>query len=526
MPHIAKSLLNTLPNTDDYARIFRSEALIEKMIQDGYTGRKGKGGFYRLNNEGGKREKESISLKTGEYGKSGKAALESAEAGKKGLRAVLEHSDKGGQYAKAVMVPVFGYVAGLVPEIAADIASVDAAMRWGYNWKHGPFEMMDAVGADWLIGALKEQGRPVPEFLAKAAGKSFYKVENGKRYQLMPSGDYAELKPRDGVLLLSDIKRAAAPVAKNGSASLWDIGDGVLCVEFTSKMNAIDTDIFAMEKKAMDLVKSGKFKAIVIYNEGENFSVGANLGLAVFAINIGLFPTIEQLVSEGQETYKALKFAPFPVVAAPSGMALGGGCEVLLHVAHVQAHAETYCGLVEVGVGLIPGWGGCKEMLLRSRGKGGGPMPAVGAAFETIGTAKVAKSAFEAKELGYFRKADGVTMNRDRLLFDAKQKALELAKDYKAPEPETLRLPGAGGKAALQLALDTLYLAGKATPYDMVVSDALADVLSGGKKDMLDDVSEDDVLELERTAFMKLVKNEGTIARIEHMLANGKPLRN
>jgi 3-hydroxyacyl-CoA dehydrogenase len=275
---------------------------------------------------------------------------------------------------------------------------------------------------------------------------SFYRVDNGKLNFFGTDGKYHPVVRAEGVLLLSDIKLGSKPVIKTGSASVWDVGDGVLCVEFTGKMNALDDQVFDAYAQAIKMIGDGKgaYKAMVIYNEGSNFSAGANLGLAIFAMNIALWPQIEELVTGGQKIYRALKYAPFPVVAAPSGMALGGGCEILLHADHVQAHAETYCGLVEVGVGLIPGWGGCKEMILRYQARereaskkavrsvtgqdkiwfspANTPMGAVRQAFETIGTARVAKSAAEAKEIGYFRDSDGITMNRDRLLFDARQK--------------------------------------------------------------------------------------------------------
>jgi 3-hydroxyacyl-CoA dehydrogenase len=333
------------------------------------------------------------------------------------------------------------------------------------------------------------------------------------------------------VLLLSDIKRAGKPIARNASASLWDIGDGVACLEFTGKMNALDNDVMALIQKAIGLIGDGKgdWKALVVHNEGDNFSVGVNLGLALFAVNIALWPQVEQTVQEGQETYKALKYAPFPVVGAPSGMALGGGCEILLHCDAVQAHAETYMGLVEVGVGVIPGWGGCKEMLTRAtlnKKRPGGPMPPIAQVFETISLAKVAKSADEARDLMFLRPTDGITMNRDRLLADAKAKALELAANYTPPEPVKLRLPGPTARAALGLAVDGFRLQGNATPHDVVVSSALAGVLGGGDTDITREVDEDELLELERAAFMKLVRNPATIARIEHMLTTGKPLRN
>lgn len=531
MPYLAGSLKANLPPEDPFCQAYVLPPVVAEMIANGYTGRKGKGGFYRVNKSAGGKIKEAVNLQTGAYAPVQSPTLASAEAGKKGgIRGVLTHPDKGGQYARAVMLRTLAYAASLVPDVADSVADVDTAMTLGFNWGSGPFAMMDALGTDILIAELEKEGIAVPPLLAQAKGRRFYRVE-GKAFQhLTPAGTYAPVVRPEGVLLLADIKRVSQPVAKNASASLWDIGDGVLCLEFHSKMNAIDLDIFALERKAISLIGDGKgvWKALVVHNEADNFSVGANLGMAMFLINTALWSQVEQFVQEGQETYKALKFAPFPVVAAPSGLALGGGCEILLHADHVQAHAETYCGLVEVGVGLIPGWGGCKEMLLRcfERPKGGGPLPPVAAAFETIGTAKTAKSAFEAKEIGYFRKSDGLTMNRDRLLYDAKMKALELAKNYHPPEPKTLRLAGPTIKAALSLAVEGLVQQGKATPHDVVVSGHLADVLSGYDSDITAERTEDDMLLYERKAFVQLVRTPGTIARIEYMLANGKPLRN
>jgi 3-hydroxyacyl-CoA dehydrogenase len=431
---------------------------------------------------------------------------------------------------------------------AENIADVDEAMRLGYNWKKGPFEMMDDLGAAWLADQWTKQGLPVPPLVAKVGAGSFYRVDNGKLNFFGTDGKYHPVVRAEGVLLLSDIKLGSKPVIKTGSASVWDVGDGVLCVEFTGKMNALDDQVFDAYAQAIKMIGDGKgaYKAMVIYNEGSNFSAGANLGLAIFAMNIALWPQIEELVTGGQKIYRALKYAPFPVVAAPSGMALGGGCEILLHADHVQAHAETYCGLVEVGVGLIPGWGGCKEMILRyleeeraayDKATGGKrlwfapkntPMGAVRKAFELIATATVAKSAQEAKDYKYLRDSDGITMNRDRLLFDAKQKALELAKHYAPPiKAEDIKLPGPSGRYALDMAVADLRKSGKATPYDVVVSAALAKVLTGGDKaDWTKPVNEDDILKLEAAEFMKLVRQPGTIARVEHMLENGKPLRN
>jgi 3-hydroxyacyl-CoA dehydrogenase len=404
-------------------------------------------------------------------------------------------------------------------------------MRLGFNWKFGPFELIDKLGAGWFAEKLKATGKPVPEFLQKAAAQSFYKVDNGQLFYLATDGAFKPVMRPGGVLLLADIKRASKPVAKNGSASLWDIGDGVLCIEFTSKMNAIDPDTLGMVKKSVGIVteSKGQYKGLVVYNEGENFSVGANLGLALFALNIAMYPAIEDLVKQGQEAYHALRFAPFPSVAAPANMALGGACEITLHCSAVQAHAETYIGLVEVGVGLIPGWGGCAQMLGRAfanKKRFGGPIPPISSVFEAVSIAKVAKSAFDAQDIGYLRHTDGITMNRDRLLFDAKQRVLELVKDYKPPEPYTYNLPGPTGRAALNLAVEGFRLVGKALPHDVTVSKALGSVLCGGDNDLTSPVTEAQVLEMERREFMRLVHMPETVARIETMLKTGKPLRN
>jgi 3-hydroxyacyl-CoA dehydrogenase len=302
-----------------------------------------------------------------------------------------------------------------------------------------------------------------------------------------------------------------------------------VCLEFTGKMNALDGEVMKLIGQAIGLVAK-EHKALVVYNEGTHFSAGANLGLALFAFNIAAFSEIEQLVQGGQFAYKALKYAPFPVVGAPAGMALGGGCEILLHCDAVQSHAELYCGLVETGVGIIPGWGGCGEMIHRWRkmpGAPNGPMPAVAKVFETVSTATVSKSAAEAKEYGFLRPSDGIVMSRDRLLYEAKQKALSLVEGYAPPEMPEFRLPGPSGKAALMLAVEGFHNRGIATDYDVVVAESLATVLTGGENgDPTTPQSENDLLALERSEFMKRLHDPRTVARIEHMLETGKPLRN
>ncbi|MEZ5537228.1 MAG: 3-hydroxyacyl-CoA dehydrogenase NAD-binding domain-containing protein [Thiolinea sp.] len=529
LPHLMDSMERTLPESDALRQRTQIPELITKMIADGYTGRKGKGGFYRLNRDGGRKVKESINLQTGEYAPSKAARLASVDTARKGgLQALVSHEDKGGQYAWRVLSQVLSYAASLVPEIADDVHAVDTAMKLGYNWKFGPFELIDQLGAAAFAERLRAENMPVPDMLEKACDSGFYQQQDGQVHYLDHAGEARLLERGDGVLLLSDIKLRTEPVAKNGSASLWDIGDGVVCLEFTSKMNALDPQILEMINRAVGLVQS-KYKALVIYNEGSNFSVGANLGLLLFSANIAAWSQIEEMVAAGQNTYKKLKYAPFPVVGAPSGMALGGGCEILLHCDAIQAHAETYTGLVEVGVGLIPGWGGCKEMLQRwvtNPKRGGGPIPPVVKCFEMISTAQVAKSAQEAQSMLILRPGDGITMNRDRLLADAKARALAMVDEYSPPEEQEISLPGATARTAMEMAVKDFRTMGRATPHDEVVSLTLADVLSGGDTDMTETLDEETLLELEREAFMSLVSNNDSLARMEHMLTTGKPLRN
>ncbi|MCB1008301.1 MAG: enoyl-CoA hydratase/isomerase family protein, partial [Acidobacteria bacterium] len=374
------------------------------------------------------------------------------------------------------------------------------------------------------------EGRPVPPLFDTVGSGTFYRIEAGRRQQLGVDGVYRDLVRREGVLLLSDVKLATKPLAKNGSASLWDLGDGVVCLEFHTKMNALDEGVIRMIGKAFALIDGVAYKAMVIHNEADNFSVGANIGVVLFAANVAAWPLIEASIAAGQETFKALKYAPFPTVGAPSGMALGGGCEILLHCSAVQAHAESYIGLVEAGVGVIPGWGGCKEMIGRwcaNPRRPGGPMPPVVKVFETISTAKVATSAAEAQELLFLRPTDGITMNRDRLLADAKRKALDLVESgYLPPEPPEMTLPGPSGRVALDMAVQGFRANGMATPHDAVVAGELARVLTGGDTDPTETVTEDEISRLEREAFLALLRTPPTLARIEHMLETGKPLRN
>jgi 3-hydroxyacyl-CoA dehydrogenase len=528
MPHINASLTKLLPAGDEFHKAQRDLPLIANMIASGHTGRKGKGGFYRLNREGGRKVKEAIDLATGTYRPEEAAKLPELADGGRDLRALLGGTSPVSQYAWRVIGRTIAYAAKLVPEATDEIAAIDEAMRLGYNWAYGPFELADRIGVDWLAEKLSADGVAVPELLKLAAGRSFYRIENGQREALGLDGEYHAITRPEGVLLLEDIKRTATPLLRNPSAALWDIGDGVTCLEFTSKSNALDTDILALIEESIALVRE-RFTALVIYNEGSNFSVGANLVKAMQSAQAGAWGEIETLIASGQAAYQALKYAPFPVVGAPAGMALGGGCEILLHCDAIQAYAESYIGLVECGVGLLPGWGGCAAMLARWQTLGKlprGPVPATIKVFELVSTATVSKSAADAKAKLFLRPTDGITMNRDRLLADAKARALTLAAGYAPPAPVDVTLPGPAGYVLMEMAAEGMHARGIATSHDLTVARALATVLSGGDADPTVPVTEARLLELERENFLCLIQTEPTLARIAHTLATGKPLRN
>jgi len=529
------------------------------MIEEGYTGRKGKGGFYRLNKEGGQKIKEARNLKTGEYAAEKPSKFASIDAAKTGLGALMAHSDEGGEYARAAMLPTFAYTAELAGEIADSVHDIDRAMRFGYNWKYGPFELIDRMGgapgegARLLAQLLQKQGIAVPAIVKTAGEKDgFYRKENGKPYYIQVKGaNYAPIETEIERRMLADYKNDAPVVYKNASAALWDIGDGVACLEFRSKMNSIDPLILEAYEETTERVKRD-FKGLVIANDADNFCVGANIGVLLFAANTAGWKEIEDIIARGQNAYMGFKYAPFPVVAAPSGMALGGGCELLLHADAVQAHVELYAGLVEAGVGVIPGWGGCKEMLWRrlatekksegdkpqhgmfgkiagAIGSGAQPfnaLPVVKSVFEAIAMAKVSESAEKARDMGILSPADAITMNRSRLLHDAKQTCLRLMKNYAPPPQKEIRLPGKTALAALKMGVSAFVKKGVASEYDAVICEKLARVLTGGNVSLGQALSEQDLLDLEREAFMELIHNEKTLDRIEHMLEKGKPLRN
>ncbi len=534
MPHIMKSFHATLPADDAFRALPMSFAPMEALIAAGNTGRKSKGGgFTRLiPDAAGGRRKEVIDLATGTYRAERLPQLASLAAarGKSALKTLVGFDDKGGRFAASLLAQGLGYAASLVPEIADRVSAVDSAMRLGYGWNFGPFELIDQLGSANFAAMLTAHDIAIPALVAQ--NKPFYRADANGVEELLPTGEYAPVPRSAGALSLGDVKRRGAPVMKNGSASVWDIGDGVLCLEFTSKMNTLDRDIMAMIRQIITQVGdgSGTYRALVVYNDGENFSVGANLGPALFSLNIAMWDTVSQGIADGQNTYAALQQAPFPVVVAPAGMTLGGGAEITLHADAVQAAAESYIGLVETGVGIIPGWGGCKEMLLRHIGPvqsdAAKAMMAIGHVFQTIATAKTSTSAADARALGFLRATDGITMNRERLLADAKAKVLSLVAGYTPPAPRTTTLSGARGKSMLMAGVASMAAAGKVTAHDQVVAEHLATVLTGGDTDGVTPLDEAELLTLERTHFMHLAHTPGSLARIEHMLATGKPLRN
>ncbi len=533
-PKVTQSLQSSLSPEDALHSVLRPVPALDRLIVEGKTGRKSKTGegFYRvLPGPDGKKIRQVVDLADGTYRDAEKIVFDSMKLGRKGLRPVLEHGDTGSRIAWNVLRDTLAYTAGLAGEIGGDIDAIDTAMRAGYNWKYGPFEMIDRMGTSWFAARLDEAGMDIPEIMRAARGRPLYTTEGDKTYRMTLSGQYTQIVKPDGILDLDDIKRTSQPIAANNAASLWDIGDGVLCAELHGMKNTLDPDTVAMMNEAVDTVSGsqGKFKALVIYSNDKNFAVGANLGLAARVMNMGNWDMLDDIIGDGQQAMQRLKYAPFPVVGATGGLTLGGGCEILLHCDALQAHAESYIGLVETGVGLVPAWGGCKEYLLRAHDAYGdkGPMFFVRKAFEAIMLPNVSTStsAHTARSNLFLRSGDGISMNRARLLSDAKARAMNMADGYTPPAPRSLKLPGPDGKAALRMALDDFYAKGDATWHDIRVAEMLSTVLTGGNTHGATPLSENDILRLERQAFVTLAKTAQTRARIKHTINTGKPLR-
>jgi 3-hydroxyacyl-CoA dehydrogenase len=420
------------------------------------------------------------------------------------------------------------YAASLVPEIADSPADVDEAMRLGYGWAEGPFELADRLGACWLVKQSTALGQATPPLAREALGAGgFYTIQHGRRACLAPGGRFRPLPRPEDVFRLADHKRAARPVDEASDASLWDMGGGVGLIEIHTKLNTLGPGVLEALDRFTDLAP-GRFKALVIGSDQPYFSGGADLKVFVEAAKGGP-EHFAGYLSRGQQVFRKIKYLPIPVVAAAAGAAVGGGCELLMHCAAVQAHAELNAGLVETKIGVIPGWGGCKELMLRlsEPGRTRGPVAPAQAAFDAIGLARVSTSALDARALGFLRESDGITMNLDRLLADAKAAALRLADGYAPPEQRQVMLAGPSGASALLSGLDAAELAGRLSPHDRVVGEALIGVLTGGPSaDPARPQPEDILFDLEREAFLALYATPAAQARVQHMLTTRKPLRN
>jgi 3-hydroxyacyl-CoA dehydrogenase len=545
--HVIRNIYDSIPD-DESREMFRVPPLIEEMMKRGWLGEKTGGGFYkRVKGPGGESEILTLDWQKMEYRPQQKARFGSIEAGKavedtsERLRLLVapalegKGGDKANRFLWSGLSEMCLYAARRAPEIAYSVVDVDHAMQWGFAWEMGPFEIWDAVGVEPMAKALEREGKSLAPLVARvlaSPGKSFYRSDKGQtNYFDFASGALAPVREPAGVLILKSLKDRTPVVERNSGASLIDIGDGVLCCEFHTKMNAIGGDIFAMLQSGVARLET-EFEAMVIGNQAPNFSAGANLMLLLMTAQEGEWDDIHLAVRQFQRVNMAIKYAPRPVVAAPQGMALGGGCEINLHAARIHATAEAYIGLVEVGVGLIPGGGGTKEMLIRAgeHAAGGDSLDlthALRPIFENIATAKVSTSAEEARLLNYLRPSDLVAMNRDRQIADAKQTALAMVRaGYHPPAPAQIRVLGEEFLALAKLAVHMMVRGEYATEHDGVVARKLAYILAGGGITAAQNVPEQYILDLEREAFVSLCGERKTQERIVHTLKTGKPLRN
>jgi len=561
--HVVKNIYETAPN-DESREMYKIPALVEEMAKRGWLGDKTGQGFYKKVRGEGEKEILTLDVNTMEYRPRQKARFASLEMGKsiedtkERLRAVVgpliegQKGDKAQQFLWGALSEMCLYAARRVPEISENVADVDRALRWGFAWELGPFEIMDAIGVKAFAGQLQKEGRTLPPVIEKvlASGrKGFYESEKGTTTVFdVRSAAAKRVEEPKGVIILKSFKDADREVERNSGASLIDLGDGVVCCEFHAKMNAIGADLIAMLHKGLKRLETD-FEAMVIANQAVNFSVGANLMLVLVGAQEQEWDELHMAVKQFQNINLAIKYAPKPVVAAPQGLALGGGCEVGLHASRIQAAAEAYIGLVETGVGLIPGGGGTKEMLIRANEHASGTgfslssspesdldlFHAVKPVFETIAMAKVGTSAEEGRDLGYLRREDGISMNRDRLVADAKEAALALVRGGYQPfvaswqegaQTTQIKVLGEQFLAGAKLAIHMMLRGGYASEYDAHVGRKLANILAGGPLTSPQLVSEQYVLDLEREAFVSLCGEKKTQERIAHTLKTGKPLRN
>ena len=550
LAHVVRNIYDNSPE-DESRELYRVPALLEELIRRGALGEKSGKGFYQRVKGGGDREILTLDPATMEYRQRQKARFGSIESARtiedtrERLRALLapvlagQPGDKAQQFMWRALSEMCAYAARRVPEISDSVADVDRAMRWGFGWELGPFEVWDALGVERIAKRFAEEGRALPalvERLLASGKKSFYESAAGETSSYdVASNTFKKVAEPDGVIILKSLQERSKEVARNAGASLIDLGDGVVCCEFHAKMNAIGDDILGMLQVGVKRLGTD-FDAMVVANQGVHFSAGANLMWLLMMAQEQEWDDVHDAIRKFQNTTMALKYAPGPVVVAPQSMALGGGCEVCLHSARVHATTEAYIGLVEAGVGLIPAGGGSKEMLVRAneRAAGGEDLDlfhALKPLFENVAMAKVSTSAEEAREMGYLRPADLISMNRDRQVADAKATALAMVRaDYRppavAPTEPSIRVLGEEFLAGAKLAIHMLLRGEFISEYDAHVARKLAHILSGGALSAPQLVSERYLLDLEREAFVSLCGERKTQERIAHTLKTGKPLRN
>ena len=543
--HVAKNLYDAVPD-DEGRETFTSEPFLDKMIANKWLGNKTKQGYYKKTKDAsGKRVKLMLDIDTMEYVPAGKPKFDSISAAKKmenvadSMKHVFNADDKAGDFARAYLCKTFIYSANRIGEICDNIMAIDNAMKWGYNNKLGPFESWDAVGVKEAIEVMKKLKLKVPkkidEMLKKGCESFYTSKPDGKYYYDFDKKGYVKIEENPRIILLPALKERKKIVKENASATLVDIGDGVACLEFHTKMNSIDEGLTTMIAYSCDIVEKD-FKGLVIANHDERaFSAGANVFLVLVAAQKGEWDILETMIATLQNTMMRMKYLDKPVITAPAGLALGGGCEIAMHGARCLPNGETYMGLVEVGVGVLPAGGGCKEILVRlTEGIPDGCVEAglnlqyhMGKAFENIAMAKVATSAAEAMDLGYIRKSETINMSRDQQIYEAKQLALSLVMaGYRSPKPPQIPVMGENFRGLADAILMNMRYGNFISDYDLVVSRKVAHVLSGGDCAEGTYVSEQEILDLEREAFLSLMGEVKTHERIMAILTTGKPLRN
>jgi len=542
--HVMKNLYDAVPD-DEMRDMFIPSDVMNKMMERKWLGNKTKQGFYkRAPGDKGKKEKLVLDYTTMEYMPATKPRFESISQAKKMeddvpkmIRTVFNGTDKAAELAREYLVNNFIYAANRVPEICGNIVAIDNAMKWGYNHQLGPFETWDAVGVRAAVDVMKKLGKQVPkkiDEMIEAGFESFYAKKDDELYYYdFETKNYVKLKENPKIIVLPALKDRKKIVKQNPGASLIDIGDGVVCLEFHTKMNSVDQYIVELMNDSCDIVEKD-FTGMVVGNHAVNFSVGANVFMVLVGAQKGDWDVLEKMVMDFQNANMRMKYLGKPVVTAPAGMALGGGCEIAMHAAKCQPCGETYIGLVEVGVGVIPAGGGCKEIMVRlTEGIPDGAIEAglnlqhfYSKAFENIAMAKVATSAVEAMELGYVRKTDNISMSRDQQIWDAKQVVLGLAKFYKKPIPALIPVMGENLRGICNSVVYNMRHGNFISDYDMHIAGKLAYILSGGDCPEGTRVTEQEILDLEREAFLSLCGEQKTQDRIMHLLNTGKPLRN